>query len=143
MSGDQKKEQVKKVLYQYREIKTMCADLQRQINEMDIKMTSVKAINCSGMPRGGCPVTIADMMADKDELISRKSRFEAVARQKREIVISYIDTVHSAKHNNVLYMHFINGMRISDIAKMKNYSDRHVFRIYHEALDMVDLNLNL
>lgn len=137
------REQVRNVLSQYRAAKAMCNDLALQIAEADERMTSVKSPKLSAMPRGGTAVTIADMVADKDELISRKLKFDTLAKQKREIVQSYIDTVLSVKHNRMLTMHFINCMSIYDIAKKEHYSERHAFRVYKESLLLVDLSLCL
>ena len=60
-----------------------------------------------------------------------------------EIVQSYIDTVYSPKHNDLLMMFYINDMSIEQIAKQTVYSDRHARRLYDEAIDMVDLSINL
>lgn len=134
---------VKNILNQYQILKLMIDDLDRQINENEIRMTSIKAGKISGMPRGGVAVTFADMIADNEELESRKLRFEKISKQKKEIVQAYIDTVLSVKHNRLLTLFYIKGLSIYEIAEKENYSDRHAFRIYEEALKMVDIGLDL
>ena len=134
---------VKNILNQYQVLKLMIDDLDRQINENEIRMTSIKAGKISGMPRGGVAVTFADMIADNEELESRKLRFEKISKQKKEIVQAYIDTVLSVKHNRLLTLFYIKGLSIYEIAEKENYSDRHAFRIYEEALKMVDIGLDL
>ena len=134
---------VKNILNQYQILKLMIDDLDRQINENEIRMTSIKAGKISGMPRGGVAVTFADMITDNEELESRKLRFEKISKQKKEIVQAYIDTVLSVKHNRLLTLFYIKGLSIYEIAEKENYSDRHAFRIYEEALKMVDIGLDL
>ena len=134
---------VKNILNQYQILKLMIDDLDRQINENEIRMTSIKAGKISGMPRGGVAVTFADMIADNEELESRKLRFEKISKQKKEIVQAYIDTVLSVKHNRLLTLFYIKGLSIYEIAEKENYSDRHAFRIYEEALKMGDIGLDL
>ena len=134
---------VKNILNQYQILKLMIDDLDRQINENEIRMTSIKAGKISGMPRGGVAVTFADMIADNEELESRKLRFEKISKQKKKIVQAYIDTVLSVKHNRLLTLFYIKGLSIYEIAEKENYSDRHAFRIYEEALKMVDIGLDL
>lgn len=134
---------VKNILNQYQILKLMIDDLDRQIKENEIRMTSIKAGKISGMPRGGVAVTFADMIADNEELESRKLRFEKISKQKKEIVQAYIDTVLSVKHNRLLTLFYIKGLSIYEIAEKENYSDRHAFRIYEEALKMVDIGLDL
>ena len=134
---------VKNILNQYQILKLMIDDLDRQINENEIRMTSIKAGKISGMPRGGVAVTFADMIADNEELESRKLRFEKISKQKKEIVQAYIDTVLSVKHNRLLTLFYIKGLSIYEIAEKENYSDRHAFRIYEEALKKGDIGLDL
>lgn len=139
-----KNSEVKIVLGQYKKYIVMIRDLDRQIDDAHDRMISVKsASNVSGIPRGGHAVTVDDLIADVDDLERRKDRFQKIADQKKEIVQSYIDTVLSPRHNRVLTRHFIKCQSINEICKLETYSRRHVLRLYHEALDMVDLSLDL
>lgn len=136
-------EEVKTILNQYRRVKWMIEDLDQQIESVDDRMYSIKSGQITGMPRGSKPVTSADFAAEKDALISRKLRFEKIAKQKREIVQSYIDTVLSVKHNRLLTFHYVQCKSIREISIMEHYSKRHAFRIFSEAIEMVDLSLDL
>lgn len=134
---------VKKVLNQYKKIRWMIDDLDTQIDDVTKNMSSLKSGKLTGMPRGGVPVTYADLIADKDELERRKKRYEVVAKQKKEIVQTYIDTVLSVKHNRLLTLYYVKCMPMQAVAKKEHYTERHAFRVYTEALDMVDLTLDL
>ena len=134
---------VKNVLSQYVRVKRMIKHLNTKINNINDKIISIKSGKISDMPKGGVPVTVEDMVSDKVDLERRKKRFEVIAKQKKDIVQSYIDTVYSPKHNYLLMMFYINDMSIEQIAKQTVYSDRHARRLYDEAIDMVDLSINL
>jgi hypothetical protein len=136
--------EVKNVLVQYKKYIWMIEDLSRQIEDIGDKALCVKSTsNLTGMPRGGSPYTYTDMIDDKDDLERRKARFEKIANQKKEIVQSYIDTVVSVKHNRFLTLYYIKCLTISEISRIEVYTERHAFRVFHEALEMVDLSLNL
>lgn len=133
----------KRVLIQYRKIKRLIRDLEKQIEEINEEISSAKAGKITGMPRGGEPLTFADRIADIDDLERRKEKFEIIAHQKKEIVQTYIDTVLSPRHNRVLTLYYVKCMSMKDVAIEENCTERHAFRLYNEALDMVDLSLDL
>ena len=134
---------VKSVLIQYRKVMNMIEDLEAQIEDIDQRMTSIKSSKITGMPRGGTPITKEDLVADKLDLERRKKKFEKIADQKKEIVQSYIDTVFSVKHNKFLTLYFVKCLSVYEISKRMDCTKRHAFRIYSEALEMVDLSLDL
>lgn len=136
-------ENVKKVLIQYKKVRWMIDDLTLQIEDITKEMSTVKAGKITGMPRGGVPITFADLIADKDDLERRKKKFEIIADQKKEIVQTYIDTVLSVKHNRLLTLYYVRCLSMREVAKKEHYTERHAFRVYSEALEMVDLSLDL
>ena len=139
-----KQKEVKTILVQYKKYKWMIDDLNRQIADISDRATCIKSTsNLSGMPRGGNAYTYADMIADKDDLERRKKKFEKIASQKREIVQAYIDTVLSVRHNRFLTMYYIKCLTVSEISDLENYTERRGFQIFREALELVDVSINL
>lgn len=138
-----KTEEVKKVLSQYRRVMSMIRDMELKIEYIDKCMTSAKSGKITGMPRGGTPITMEDMVAKKDEYICRKKRYEVIANQKKEIVQSYIDTVFSPRHNEVLTLYYAEAKTIEEIAKEIPCTVRHALRLRKEGVLMVDTTLNL
>lgn len=128
---------------QYKKVKWMIEDLEGQICDIDKRMVRVKSGKIDGMPRGGTPNTYADLIADKDDLERRKKKFEIIANQKKDIVQSYIDTVLSVRHNRLLTLYYVKCKSMSEVAMMEHYTERHAYRVYNEALEMVDISLNL
>ena len=136
--------EVKKLLSQYKRTKELIRDLERQSEDMGEQATCIKSTsNISGMPRGGVPYTVADLLADKDEIDRRIKKLETVAAQRKEIVQTYIDTVLSVRHNRFLTLYYIRCMTIDQISDQEGYVDRSGYRIFSEALDMVDTSINL
>jgi hypothetical protein len=131
------RDDVKKALQRYGELKKICDSLQRKAEVLDDQIRTVHSRQITDMPRGGAAVTIEDLIAEKDDLERRIWKFSMYADEEKKTVQGYIDTVISEKHNELLTMHFIRLMSVSEIAIRKHYSERHAWRIYKEALGMV------
>ena len=43
-------------------------------------------------------------------------------------------------YNDILYMHFIKLQSMEDIADQEGYSERHVWRLYREAVGLVNVD---
>ncbi len=141
--GTKQNKEVTNVLIQYKRTMNLIHDLSDQIGELDDRMTSIKTGKITGMPRGGVPLAVSDLVAEKVDLVQRKEKLEKIAEQKKEIVQAYIDTVLSPKHNRFLTLFFVKCLSMQEISRKEHYSRRHAFRIYAEALDMVDISLDL
>lgn len=132
-------QQRKEILSQYKEILEMIEHLDERIKDLDARAQRIKSPNYSGMPRGGTPYTTADILADKEDIERRKARFEQLAIQKRSRVEEYIDTVLSIRHNTLLYLYYIKGLSIEEISEREGYSVRHSWRLFREAVELVDI----
>lgn len=129
----------KEILSQYREIVMMIDNLNHRIKSLDDRAIKIKSPNYNGMPRSSTPYTMIDILADKEDLERRKAKFEKLALEKREGVEDYIDTVHSIKHNSFLYLYYIKGLTIEEISREEGYSLRHSWRLFREAIELVDI----
>ncbi len=79
----------------------------------------------------------SDQRSEITDLEARKKRFEKKADESRKRVESIIDTVLSPRHNNLLFLHFINLRSIEEIADQEGYSERHIWRLYREAVELI------
>ena len=61
-------ESKKRFLKRYRKNYNCIVRLEEKLALLDVKLNSVRSPNLSGMPRGGVPVTAADLVADKIDL---------------------------------------------------------------------------
>jgi DNA-directed RNA polymerase specialized sigma subunit len=91
------------------------------------------------MPRGGQPVTMADLIADKTELEERIESLKEKQKDIRREIIREIDTLDDYRHTDVLESFFIKCMSLEDIADELGYTPRHVYRLYSEAVKILAL----
>ena len=80
-------ERKKRSLKRYKKNLACIGRLEEKLALLDDRIKSVKSPNMSGMPRGGTPVTIADLLSDKVELEERIERQKAKSKDlKKEII---------------------------------------------------------
>ena len=129
----------KRWLYRYRNNQLKIARLQNKLETLEARIISIKSPNYSGMPRGGTPVTIVDLLADKESLENRIKRIHSkVIKCKREI-LDVIDTIENPTHAYILEAHFIQLESMEDIAQSLSYTTTYVYRLYSKAIDLVDI----
>ena len=92
------------------------------------------------MPRGGVPVTIDDLMSDKMDLEDRIKRLKAKSRGLKLEVCEEIDSLEDPRYCEVLEAHFIDGLSFEDIADELGYTERHVIKLYSEAITLLTVS---
>ena len=133
-------ERKKRPLKRYKKTLACIDRLEVKLDLVNQKLTSIKSPNLSGMPRGGTPVTSADLIADKLELEERIERLKARGVRQRHEILEEIDSLEDPKHAEVLELFFINCLTLEEIADKLRYSDRHVYRIYSEGVTYLSEN---
>lgn len=128
-------ERKKRSLKRYKKNLACIDRLEDKLDLLNDRMTSIKSPNLSGMPRGGQPTTITDLVADKVELEERIAALKLKSRRLRKETLEEIDRLDDPKHVKVLEMFFIDRLTLEEIAAELNYSNRHVYRIYSESLE--------
>lgn len=136
----QEVEKKKRSLKRYKKTLACIDRLEAKLDLVNERMTSVRSPNLSGMPRGGQPVTIADLVADKTELEERIERLKARAKRQRHDVLEEIDTLEDPKHAEVLELFFIECLTLEEIADKLRFSDRHIYRLYSEGVTYLSEN---
>lgn len=130
----QEVERKKRSLKRYKKTLARIDRLEEKLDLVSIKLTSVRSPNLSGMPRGGTPVTTADMIAEKIELEERIERLKVKSKKQRREILEEIDSLEDPRQAEVLEEFFINCKRLEDIAEDLHFSDRHVYRLYSEGV---------
>ena len=133
------KREKKKWLSRYTRNRVVIQRLEEKVASLDSKMKTIKTSNLSGMPRGGQPVTSADIVADKLELESRIEKLELKGRQYRREILDAIDDLEDAVHAEILESVFIDGMLIEDVGDELGYNIRHVYRLYARAIEAIQV----
>lgn len=127
-------EKKKRFLKRYKRNLACINRLTTKLQVLDEKIKSVKSPNYSGMPKGGLPVTIDELLSDKSDLEKRIDKLKAKKCDLKNKVFDEIDTLEDDRYVEVLESFFINCKSFADIAEDMGYQERHVIRLYSQAI---------
>ena len=126
----------KNYLMRYRKNREAVRRLEKKAVELDQQCCRTKSQNFTGMPRGGTPVSLEEMIADKEET---EERLKSKGRTIRAELLSAIDDLENARHAEILEAFFVDCKEFDEIAREKEYNKRHVIRLYTEAVNSIAL----
>lgn len=139
-SGQELEKHKKRSLKRYRKNVECIERLEEKLKLLDERITTIKSPNFSGMPRGGVPVTIDDLMSDKMDLEDRIKRLKAKSRDLKRAVWEEIDSLEDPRYCEILEGRFIDGLSFGDIAEELGYTERRVITLYSEAIKILSLS---
>ena len=129
----------KRFLKRYRKNLNCIVRLEDKLALLENKLSSVRSPNLSGMPRGGAPVTTADLVADKIDLENRIKRLKGKGKNLKDEILEEIDSLDEPRYIAILEAFFIDCLSIEEIAENEGYTVRHVYTIYHDAVRALTL----
>jgi predicted DNA-binding protein YlxM (UPF0122 family) len=124
----------KRFLKRYRKNLNCISRLEGKLDLLDAKIKSIRSPNLSGMPRGGQPVTIEDLITDKMDLENRIERLREKGKKLKREILEEIDLLDDPRYVAVLEGFFIDCLSMEDIAENEGYTVRHVYSLYHDAI---------
>lgn len=130
----------KRFLKRYRKNLACIRRLEEKLVILDERITAVKSPSLSGMPRGGTPVTLADLVSDKVDLENRIERLKAKGKKLKSEIYEEIDSLEDPRYCEVLEAHFIEGLTFESIAEEMGYTERHVYTLYSEAISLLSIS---
>lgn len=130
----------KRSLKKYRNNLACVNRLEEKLIVLNNRINSVRSPNYSGMPRGGTPVTLEDLISDKTDLERRIKRLKDKGKSYRNQILDEIDTLDDVRYCEVLEGYFIRSMSISEIAEEMGYTDRHVYELYKQGVYELTIN---
>lgn len=133
-------EKKKRSLKRYKKNLSCIERLEAKLDLVSERMTSVKSPNFSGMPRGGTPVTTADLVCEKMELEERIERLKDKGKILRREILAEIDTLEDPRQAEVLEAFFIGGQSMEEISDDTTWNVRHVYRLYSEGVTILALS---
>lgn len=133
-------ENKKRWLKRYKKNMACINRLETKLYELTNRIETIRTSNLSGMPRGGQPITLDEMLSDKIELENRISRLKTRRLDLKAEIIAAIDTLDDPRHCEILESFFIDGYTLEQIAEKENYTTRHVYRLYSEGVKLIALN---
>lgn len=132
-------EHKKRYLKRYRKNVACVRRLEVKLRILDDRITSVKSPSFSGMPRGGTPVTLDELLSDKFELEERITRLRKKGRILKAEILEKIDLLEDSRHCEILEGYLIECQSIEDIADDMGYSVRRIYQLYSQAIDLITL----
>lgn len=130
----------KRSLKRYRKNLACIRRLEEKLVILDERITAVKSPSLSGMPRGGTPVTLVDLISDKVDLENRIERLKAKGKKLKSETYEEIDSLEDPRYCEVLEAHFIEGLTFESIAEEMGYTERHVYTLYSEAISLLAIS---
>ena len=126
-------------LKSYRWIENEIMNDEERLARLDARLYAPGAVKISDMPRGGQPITMESLVAEKLEL---QERINAKCAHRRTILES-IENMRSERDRHILKLHFVDGMTHEQVAERINYSVTQARRYYETALEHFNiLNIN-
>lgn len=122
-------------LSSYRWLHDEIMDDEERLARLDARLYSAPVNRITDMPRGGQPVTMEALVAEKIEL---QDLINAKCSKRGEIK-NAIESMPVARDRRILKFRFIDGLTHEAIAEMINYSVTQTRRYYEEALEHFEI----
>ena len=131
----------KRSLKRYRNNLACIGRLEEKLTLLDERIKSVKSPNYSGMPRGGTPVTIVELLSDKVDLEKRIDRLKIKSKKIKDQILEEIDSLEDPRYCEILEAYFIDCLSMDEIAEEMGYSIRWAYDLYSEAVEELAFNI--
>lgn len=128
----------KKFLKRYLRIMKRVERLENKRAQLDARLTSISGRPITDMPRGGIPMNMNDVLANKLETEERITRLTRESMDIRKEIFGLLDGLTDVRHVEVLELFFIDGLQVEDIAERMGYTTRHTMRFYTDAIKKLD-----
>lgn len=132
-------ERKKRSLKRYKKNLACIARLNEKLTLLDARIKTIRSPNYSGMPRGGTPVTIDELLSDKIDIEERIKRLKSKSRNLKNEILEEIDSIEDPRYCEVLEAFFIDCIPLEEIAENEGYTVRHIYRLYSEAVTLLAL----
>ena len=129
--NEQKRNAKIKYLESYKWLNAEIEDDEERLARLDARLYSPGAVNISDMPKGGQPVTMDSLVAQKMELEERINR----KCMKRRAILDSIERMVNARDRLILKYRFVDDLTHDEVAERINYSNMQVRSYYEEALE--------
>lgn len=131
---NQKIKEKKQSLKRYKKTLACISRLEEKYISLDRKIMSIRSPNYSGMPRGGVPVSVEELISDKTDLEERIKRLKTKAQKLKREILTEIDSLEDDRYSELLELHFVDCVPLEKIADKMGYTVRHIYTLYNEAL---------
>lgn len=116
--------------------------IERLENKREIleeRITSVRSPSLSGLPRGGKPITIEDLIADKLEIEDRILRLKDKARRVKREILDAIDDIGEVNLCEVMEGRYILLQSPEDLAEGMGFNTRHIWTLLSQGVEAIQI----
>lgn len=106
---------------------------------LEERITSVRSPSLSGLPRGGKPITIEDLIADKVEIEERIVRLKDKARRVKREILDAIDDIEEVNLCEVMEGWYILLQSPEDLAESMGFNTRHIWRLLSQGVEAIQI----
>jgi chromosome segregation ATPase len=132
-------ERKKRYMKRYKKNKALISRLEKKLADLNDRIYKIKSSSFSAMPKGGNPIDITDLIADKEELLGRISRLKEKGKILKTETLSIIDDLDDVRYAEILESFFVDCKTFEEISDEMGYTTRNIIKIYSEAI----VNLSL
>lgn len=134
MSSDEQKRKVA-YLSAYKWIMQDIDIKEERIARLDERITALRSLRITDMPKGGQAVGIDDLIAQKVDLFREINERLKEANKERDQIETAIQQMPQYQDRVVLELKYIEGLRYEDMTERLGYSLRHIKRMHWAAVD--------
>ena len=124
----------KRFLKRYRKNRALIDRLENKLAVLDDRRYKVKSPTYSDIPKGGVPVTDAELLSDKVEIENRINNLVQKGKILKSEILEKIDELDDPLEVEVLESFFIDCKDLDIIADELGYTTRHISRVYGKAI---------
>lgn len=132
---DQERNAKIKYLESYKWLNAEIEDDEERLARLDARLYDAPIKKITDMPRGGQPVTMESLVAQKIEL---QEQINVKCAQRKEI-IDRIESLRDHRDRRILKLEFIDDLTHEQVAERINYSVAQTRRYYEAALERFEL----
>lgn len=135
-------ENKKRFLKRYKKNKFCVLRLEKKLKFLNDKITGLRSPGFSGTSKGGEPITVADQIADKIDLEKRIKKLKSKGERLKAEILNLIDEIEEPIFCEILEAFFIDCLTLEEIAEDQGYTVRHIYRLYHRAVESLKIPEN-
>ncbi len=124
-----------KYLESYKWLNAEIEDDEERLARLDARLYDAPIKKISDMPRGGQPVTIDSLVAQKIEL---QDKINAKCARRNKI-LNQIESMPDDRDRRILKLEFIDDLTHEQVAERINYSVAQTRRYYEAALERFEI----
>lgn len=85
---------------------------------------------------------MCQLFAEVDELDTQIAELKATRQEQKRLIAELADQLEGENTGRIIVLHYVDGLRWSDVARSVHKSESTVFRLHRQAADDLDVMLS-